>query len=246
MGSRKRRSDAPAPERTSKRLKEAATTGQSVVRESPLPAVSSAPRRQSSGLLKATLTGVRVAATDAAEVTQNKCHARIATTSSNTSATSTAGISAEDGAPKWFSSTLVMLQSSEMPSQDRWMELLNLWKAFEEKEGYEENGFLCGTGRPKCIGSWIGVGCSTTWRPVLPKTSAFEKEFRQWWISLQPDWRVSEEGSIISGASEGDWGKLRKPGLNGIQGALAALFYWGLEVKRNVRQHKGWVVHVED
>ena len=126
------------------------------------------------------------------------------------------------------------------------MELLRVWKDFEEKEGYQENGFLCGTGQPKCIGLWIGVAHSTTWCPVLPKILEFEKEFHHWWISLQPDWRVSEEGEIISERLVGDWGKIWKPGLNGIQGALAALFYWGLAVKVNMKPHKGWAVHVED
>jgi len=45
---------------------------------------------------------------------------------------------------------------------------------------------------------------------------------------------------------EGEWEKLRKPGLNGLLSALAGLFYWGRIVQRNAKQRKAWAVDVED
>lgn len=138
-----------------------------------------------------------------------------------------------------------MLQSGKMPLATCWLELLTVWKAFEEASKYEENGFLNSKGRPACVGLWMGHHHSITWRPVLPKLSVFEKEVRSWWISLQPSWRVTEEGSIISEELEGDWEAIRKPGLNGIHGALVCLFYWGLEVKGKAKC-QGWADHVED
>lgn len=138
-----------------------------------------------------------------------------------------------------------MLQSGKMPLATRWLELLTVWKAFEEASKYKENGFLDNKGRPACVGLWMGRHRSITWRPVLPKLSVFEKEVRSWWISLQPSWRVTEEGSIISDELEGDWEAIRKPGLNGIHGALVCLFYWGLEVKGKAKC-RVWADHVED
>jgi hypothetical protein len=139
-----------------------------------------------------------------------------------------------------------MLQWDEMPLPDCWVELLTVWKTFEEKSRYQEAGFLSSTGRPPCVGLWIGRHHSITWRPVLPKPLVFEKQFRCWWLSLQPDWRVSEEGDLISEELEGDWGELRKSGINGILGALVCMFYWGLEVKGSAKCYQGWADHVED
>jgi hypothetical protein len=108
---------------------------------------------------------------------------QVATTTSATSSTVT--IHADDDAPKWFVSALKMLQLGEMPLPDRWFELVTVWKAFEEKARYQENGYLNSAGRPACVGLWMGRHRSITWRPVLPKPSVFEKELRCWWISLE-------------------------------------------------------------
>ena len=157
-----------------------------------------------------------------------------------------AAIHARADAPKWFTSALKMLQLGDMPCPDRWFKMVVAWKAFEEKAQYQESGYLNSTGRPKCVGLWIGRHRSITWHPILPKLSAFEKEFRNWWISLQLDWRVSENGDLMSEELEGDWGALRKPGVNGILGALVCPFYWGLEVKASGKRYQSWVDHVED
>ena len=164
-----------------------------------------------------------------------------------TSTTSSmATIHARADAPKWFISVLKMLQLSEMPHPDHWFKVVMAWKAFKEKAKYQENGYLNSMGQPACVGLWIGRHCSITWWPVLSKLSVFKKKFHCWWTSLQPDWRFSEEGNLISEELEGNWSVLRKPGLNGILGALVCLFYWGLEVKVNGKWYQGWVDHVED
>ena len=155
-------------------------------------------------------------------------------------------IRASADAPEWFVSALKMLQLGEMPLPDRWFELVTVWKAFEERARYQEDGFLCSKGRPTCVGLWIGRHRSITWRPVLPKLSVFEKEVRHWWISLQPAWRVSKEGGLMSEELEGNWGELKKSGINGILGALVCFFYWGLEVKSNGKRYQGWEILVED
>jgi len=66
------------------------------------------------------------------------------------------------------------------------------------------------------------------------------------WLSLQPKWRLSKNGEILTWKMDGDLDGPRKPGLNGLLGVLAALFYWGRIAQNNKKQHKGWVAHVED
>jgi len=138
-----------------------------------------------------------------------------------------------------------MLQRDEMPLPECWFELVMAWRAFKEKAEYQEDGYLSSAGQPPCVGLWIGRHRSITWRPALSKPSVFEKQFHSWWILLQPNWRVSEEGDLMSEELEGDWGELWKPRLNGILGALVCLFYWGLEVK-GAKRYQSWADHVED
>ena len=71
----------------------------------------------------------------------------------------------------------MMLQHDEMPLLECWFELVMAWRAFEEKAGYQKDGYLNSVGQPPCIGLWIGHHYSVTWRPVLPKPLVFEKQF---------------------------------------------------------------------
>ena len=146
--------------------------------------------------------------------------------------------------PEWFAKSLQMLQSSGNTLGRGWEKLVQLWVEFEQKEGFEESGKLGTAGRPDCIFQWKKRARSSTWRPDISNVSTFEREFRAWWISLQPTWRVSE-GKIVSGG-KGDWDVLRKPGLNGLICMLVGLFYWGTFVQTDKSQHRGWVELVED
>ena len=148
--------------------------------------------------------------------------------------------------PGWFSSGLEMLQSPEIPSGERWMVLVELWVAFEKKEGFKERGFLAAKERPECVSEWIRRGRPPTWRPAITAVSKLELAFRTWWVSLQPKWRVSENGTIITADSDGDWDVLRKPGVNGLLSVLVALFYWGGIAKRTAKQRNAWAACVED
>ena len=139
-----------------------------------------------------------------------------------------------------------MLQSLEVSSGGGWAELVRLWAAFEEKEGFKERGKLSPKGRPACIFEWIQRGRSPTWRPVIANIAAFEKAFHAWWVSLQPKWRVSGKATILTEDVEGDWEILSKPGMNGLLSVLAGLFYWGRIVQSNAKQRKAWAADVED
>ena len=67
---------------------------------------------------------------------------QLATTSGTSAASSTITIHASTDAPEWFLSALKMLQLGKMPLTACWLELLMVWKAFEEASKYKENGFL--------------------------------------------------------------------------------------------------------
>ena len=138
------------------------------------------------------------------------------------------------------------MQSSEIPLGEGWAELVRLWAAFEEKEEFKERRKLSAKDRPECIADWVQRARSPTWRPVIANVAAFGKVFHAWWVSLQPKWRVSGKGAILTEDVEGDWEELRRPGLNGLLSALAGLFYWGRIAQRNAKQRKAWAVDVED
>ena len=150
------------------------------------------------------------------------------------------------GVPAWFSTSLGMLQSSDNPLGERWAELVRLWVAFEQKERFKQRGKLSPKKRPDVVTEWIQRARSPTWQPVITNVSTFEKSFHAWWLSLQPKWRLSKNGEILTRKMDGDLDGLRKPGLNGLLSVLAALFYWGRIAQNNKKQRKGWVAHVED
>ena len=78
----------------------------------------------------------------------------------------------------------------------------------------------------------------------------FGKRFKVWWVSLQPKWRVTEEG-VVSGF-DGDFSPLKKSGLNGFLMVLVGLFYWRLNIelqedeKELEKDEEEWVSVVED
>ena len=123
---------------------------------------------------------------------------------------------------------------------------MRLWTAFEEKEGFKEHGKLSAKLRPVCISEWIGHGHSPTWQPTILSIPLLKKSFRSWWCDLQPSWRISGNSSIALDRIDGDWGTLRKPGLNGIHSIMAGLFYWGCKVQKSTKNHSGWASAMED
>ncbi len=145
-------------------------------------------------------------------------------------------------APSWLVKALHMF---EEPGLDkRWVELVQVWISFEQNESYLEVGKLSSKNRPAVVGQWIARARSSTWRPNISDLCAFEDQFRQWWLNIQPPWRVSD-GMLLKDSVDGDWGSLRCPGLNGIYSVLAALLYWGLAAKK-LANKKAWVAAVQD
>ncbi|KAF9521276.1 hypothetical protein CPB83DRAFT_739751, partial [Crepidotus variabilis] len=128
-------------------------------------------------------------------------------------------------APQWFLASYNSFNSP--PLGKPWRTMLREWMVFESASGYEEVARTKSKGRPEVVKQWIDRGRSTTWRPIIKNIKTYEKQYTQWWTSLQPAWRVTNN-SIDKSLTDGDWEPLRLPGLNGLHSAIAGLFYWGI------------------
>ena len=147
-------------------------------------------------------------------------------------------------APKWFESTLSMLQVKEWgPS---WCALIKAWTDFEVRHKFKEVAKLGAKNRPECIQEWMRRRRSTSWKPPINGVSAFESSFMSWWASLQPDWRLLADGRINFSAVEGNWDGLRRPGLRGLHNVVVGLFYWALEVENENKGRAQWLIAVDD
>ncbi|THU80791.1 hypothetical protein K435DRAFT_563900, partial [Dendrothele bispora CBS 962.96] len=109
--------------------------------------------------------------------------------------------------------------------------------------------------RPGAIQAWV----KNARKDRLPVTEndpmTFGNAVLDWWNSLQPDWRgLDQEGmvDILERAwlkeVEGQWGKLRCPGINGLSSIMACLRWW---LDLNLQSGKGmpgdeWHVMLED
>ncbi len=75
----------------------------------------------------------------------------------------------------------------------------------------------------------------------------FEGQWHKWWDSLNPAWRVRENGRLVTGVGNGSWDSLLYYGTNGfvnVIGSLTALLEVSTdeaEWARNLRDVR-WVV----
>lgn len=140
--------------------------------------------------------------------------------------------------PAWFTKVLGMLRS--INGGTYWKRLLDVWSAFEAQEKYSDGKPLPKNERPEAISEWMKRHRSQTWRP--PPMKSFGKGFKVWWVSLQPEWRVTE--GRIANDYDGDFSPLKKSGPNGFLLILVGLFYWHLNIK--LEEKKEWVSVVEE
>jgi hypothetical protein len=140
--------------------------------------------------------------------------------------------------PAWFTKVSGMLRSIDGGTY--WKRLLDVWSAFEAQEKYLDGKLLPKNERPEAISEWMKRHRSQTWRP--PPMKSFGKGFKVWWVSLQPEWRVTE--GRIANDYDGDFSSLKKSGPNGFLLILVGLFYWRLNIK--LEEEKKWVSVVEE
>lgn len=163
-------------------------------------------------------------------------------------ATSLHKLDAADNAPAWFSNALAMLQRDDPNLGVSWRQLIGLWAAFEMQENYGRDvaGRLKAKYRPTVVKDWIQRARSATWRPAISSAIAIERDFTNWWTSLQPEWRVEDGGQLDMTRINGDWELLRQPGVNGLLSAVAGLFFWGSAAHGDLVAEMAWSRCIDD
>lgn len=118
---------------------------------------------------------------------------------------------------------------------------------FQRKHGFADDKRLPNKGRPGVLNEWIRVGRTRnkSWRPRSLVVKDVEGEFKMWWNSLQPEWRV-ENGVVVKERLVGDWSSMIYPGINGLLSVVAALFFWGLEAQQTKSRRNAWLLAVND
>ncbi|KAF8173489.1 hypothetical protein BJ912DRAFT_859330 [Pholiota molesta] len=85
---------------------------------------------------------------------------------------------ASTDAPKWFTSALSMVQSTELGPA--WTELIHKWSAFEAAAGYNEVAKLGALHRPTSVKDWIQRARNPAWKPAIHSPSKYGKDFQKW------------------------------------------------------------------
>lgn len=147
-------------------------------------------------------------------------------------------------APAWFSKAMGMFNSSNLGPE--WACLLEGWAKFEALEAYQGASKLSAGSRPVAVKDWIQRARAPTWRPTIANTLQYASQFDSWWTSLQPEWRVSKDGSVLTDVAEGSWEAVRIGGVNGLLSVVVALFFWGSAAKDEDSRDSGWISAVKD
>lgn len=138
---------------------------------------------------------------------------------------------------KWFAKAVEMLSDDTLGRL--WVDLVAAWVAFEVKFECKPNGLLPCSGRPTAVGDWIARGRSQKWRPKIADSKRYGDSHEGWWMSLQPEWRVDDNG-VWGAVESGSWDDLHLPGANGLLSVVASLFFWGMAVKAAGKKSRRW------
>ena len=149
--------------------------------------------------------------------------------------------------PPWLTSAISMFGAEELGGN--WLLLVQAWSGFERKESKQTPSILNSTHRPSVIRDWIQRARSVSYRPAIDSIPDFEKSYMLWWKELQPEWRMSSSQQIAYSEVDGDWDGIRTAGRNGLLSVVAALFFWGValkKAKKSAQEDKGWKVGIDD
>ncbi|KAJ7715351.1 hypothetical protein B0H16DRAFT_1273340, partial [Mycena metata] len=105
-----------------------------------------------------------------------------------------------------------------------WEGLVDAWWALESSTDFASTtkGHPT-TSRPREVGLWVKSARKGTPK-VIPES--FGKGWWEWWMAINPEWRVSD-GSLVK-EGDGDWDDLRCPGQNGFLNVIVCLRWWRL------------------
>ncbi|KAJ7036477.1 hypothetical protein C8F04DRAFT_953941 [Mycena alexandri] len=124
-----------------------------------------------------------------------------------------------------------------------WDQLVVNWCKLERAYGLKNSTTpLPAAGRPQAIGDWVKGGRSTTRKPKIVLEDHIAS-WIAWWDGMAPDWRIRDaEGNLLR-EREGAWGRLVRPGGNGMLTALICLVWW-LEGEGKTTER--WLAAVRD
>lgn len=152
---------------------------------------------------------------------------------------SSSDIAVPPNAPAYFAKGVALLRSPDLGPE--WAVLVRNWARFEALEGFKATSNLSATDRPVAVKDWIQRARSPAWRPVIVNTEGYGIQFSKWWTSLQPEWRLSEDGAVLLQTDEAEWECIRKAGPNGLLSVMAALFFWGSAVQGKRGRDAQWL-----
>ncbi|KAJ7117329.1 hypothetical protein C8R43DRAFT_902055 [Mycena crocata] len=157
-------------------------------------------------------------------------------------------------APPWFVDARTEI--TQMDLGPHFQGLVSAWTRVEYASRFEHSSQnLSSKARPTQVGTWIGPnqrgkrGDPTKLLVLDPV--AYALQWKAWWDSLQPEWRVrGEDGRWVAEGPYGpdgrEWGPLYRWGVNGTLSLLAALYFWGCAVIGDETLRLHWEEQVND
>lgn len=81
------------------------------------------------------------------------------------------------------------------------------------------------TSRPEEVASWIKSRKKNS--PPNVEAEKYGSSFMAWWIAIQPEWRITDDGSFnYEAPKDEEWSVLRKGGTAGLYTVVVALSWW--------------------
>ncbi|THU91985.1 hypothetical protein K435DRAFT_672971, partial [Dendrothele bispora CBS 962.96] len=161
--------------------------------------------------------------------------------------------------PSWLSimKTYLLqdLEAKEGAWKPAWEGAVESLVSLEASYRFQDSRKSLPTGsRPNAIHAWV-KNARKDHLPVSENESkTFGNAVLDWWNALQPEWRALDQEALVDVAErcwlrevEGQWGKLRCPGINGFSSVLACLRWWlDLEIRGDGEMLAEWEVMLED
>ncbi|KDR65964.1 hypothetical protein GALMADRAFT_81289, partial [Galerina marginata CBS 339.88] len=139
--------------------------------------------------------------------------------------------------PAWMTALGVDTYLQESADATAWQALLLSLYKFEVMN--TTTGNLPTTSRPEAVASWIKSKKKTS--PPDVEADNFGSAFMAWWIALQPNWRLSDDGSFNYKAPDNeDWHVLHKGGKAGLYTVVMALSWWIRALTPDIPFFRAW------
>ncbi|KAJ7224535.1 hypothetical protein GGX14DRAFT_557398 [Mycena pura] len=129
------------------------------------------------------------------------------------------------GLPKWAAEAKAVLQGPVSENWTGWKGMTDLWLQLEASTGFTSAKALPSDRHPEAVRWWIQ--CARKGTPPIANVAAFGVEWRNWWVSLNPKWRVGSKGELRKEKNpDDDWDVLRTPGVNRLLSVVICLKWW--------------------